>query len=149
MNAETHSFPAMFNTWGSKLIERGQKQKVTFSDNFFFKTDTGTFFNTKNFQNWYRCHQKKEKFRNREVSKPKCHTLGRKLCVGWCFVIQLIKLYLISNVGIELLGQLKNQWLRFSIRSYYHGYLASRIMTAYKDYKIPDILYKNDCACSR
>ena len=50
-NAETHSFPAMFNTWGPKKIERGQKQKLQYQ--FFFETDTDTFIGTKFFRNWY------------------------------------------------------------------------------------------------
>ena len=41
----------MFNTWGPKKIERGQKQKLQYQ--FFFETDTDTFIGTKFFRNWY------------------------------------------------------------------------------------------------
>ena len=63
---------------------------ILFSIPIFFETDTDTFFDTKFFRNQYRYFfryqnfskpipipsKKMEKFRNREVSKPKCHTLG-------------------------------------------------------------------------
>ena len=54
----------MFNTWGPKKIERGQKQKTPIS--IFFETDTNTFIDTKCFRTQYRYHQK-----NWKVLKPR------------------------------------------------------------------------------
>ena len=42
-----------------------------------FETDTDTFVDTKNFRNRHRYHKQIETFWIREVSKPKCHTLLR------------------------------------------------------------------------
>ena len=66
---------------------------ILFSIPNFFETDTDTFFDTKFFRNQYRYFfryqnfskpipipsKKMDKFRNREVSKPKCHTLQLSL----------------------------------------------------------------------
>ena len=50
------------------------RYRYFFRYQIFFETDTVTVFNTKIFQNRYDTIKKMEKFQNREVSKPNCHS---------------------------------------------------------------------------
>ena len=67
---------------------------ILFSIPNFFETNTDTFFDTKNFRKPIPIPSTKmEKFRNREVSKPNCHTLSPRgafpqLTVSiWCLTV--------------------------------------------------------------